>query len=360
MKPFRSAFSALGGLRTVFRQQNKFRRQAYLWAVFVSLPVIVWTWLLRFDILFWRVTYGGLMVGLLLAAAALLNPNLPLRWIERFVILLNFVFAFSKYVYLVYNPTAHELINWLGEVQANFWTIVIAFILSYIVFERKNALWICVGQIGLIFFVTVPRLSEFSGEILLEFFRLETRLVAVAFITLILAKAKDDLLETQNQALNVETLAYLDPLTGLPNRRAMSDLIEKRLAEPNAQLGLVVADIDFFKAINDTYGHGTGDIVLREAAALLKNSLRERDLVGRWGGEEFIILLQEGDAIKHIQTIERLRQTVESHLFAKLHITFSFGGSDLQRGDTFEKIFSRADQALYVAKSKGRNRVEWL
>lgn len=360
MKP--TARSPLpAGLRAVFREQNRFKRQAYLWAVILSLPVITWNWLLRFDILFWRIAYGGLIAGLLIAGIGLLNPNLPLRWVERFVILLNFVFGFGKYVYLVYDPAAHELVNWLGEIQANFWTIAIGFILTYIVFERKRALWICLGQTALILLVTLPLLPEFSAEIAREFFRLETRLVAIAFITLILAKAKDDLIETQNRALDVETLAYLDPLTGVPNRRALSQIIEKRIAEPNAQLGLVVTDIDFFKSINDTYGHDIGDIVLRETASLLKNSLRERDLVGRWGGEEFVILLYEGNAVNHIHTIERIRQAIQNNAFANgLRVTCSFGGSDLQRGDTLEELFSRADQALYVAKSKGRNRVEWF
>lgn len=349
------------GLRAVFRQQNKFKRHAYFGAVLLSLPVIAWTWLLRFDIPFWRITYGGLMVGLAMAGLGLLNPNLPLRWIERFIILVNFAFSLSKYVYLVYIPSAHELVNWLGEIQATFWTIAIGFILTYIFFDRKHALWICVGQIVLIFLVTLSLLPGFSSEILREFFRLQTRLVAVAFITLILAKAKDDLVETQNRALDVETLAYLDPLTALPNRRALSQMIEKRMTEPNPQFGLVVADIDFFKAINDTHGHDTGDIVLRETAALLKNSLRERDLVGRWGGEEFVILLHEGNALNHLQTIERIRQLIEARVFANnLRVTFSFGGSDFQAGDTLEKLFSRADQALYVAKSRGRNRVEWF
>lgn len=350
------------GLRTIFRKQNRFKRQAYLWAVVLSLPVIAWNWLLHLDLFFWRIIYGGLIIGLLIASAALLRPNIPLRWIERFVILLISAFGFGKYVYLVYDPAAaHELINWLGEIQADFWTIAIGFILTYIVFERKHALWICLGQILLILLVTLPRIPEFSSEITREFFRLETRLAAIAFITLILAKAKDDLVETQNRALDVETLAYHDPLTGVPNRRALSQMIEKRIAEPNAQLGLVVADIDLFKAINDTYGHDTGDIVLRQIAALLKNGLRERDLVGRWGGEEFVILLHEGNAINHIQTIERIRRIIESSTFANdLRVTCSFGGSDFQRGDTFEELFSRADQALYVAKSKGRNRIEWF
>jgi len=332
-----------------------------LWAVLISLPVILWTLFSRSDLLFWRVIYVGLVIGLIIVGGALLNPNIPLRWIERFTVLLTAAFGFSKYTYLVYGSEVRQLINWLIEIQATFWVIAIGFLATYIVFDRKKALWICLGQVAVIFLVTLPHLEFFSSEIRHEFLRLETRLVAVAFITLILAKAKDDLLETQNRALDVETLAYLDALTGLPNRRAVSQMIEKRMAETKPEMGLVVADIDFFKSINDTYGHDIGDRVLREVASLLKSSLRERDLVGRWGGEEFIILLHEGNVIKHMQTIERIRRLFENTAIANgLHITLSFGGSDWQTGDTLEKLFARADQALYVAKSKGRNRVEWV
>lgn len=122
MKPV-SRSSVPAGLRAVFREQNRFKRHASLWAVILSLPVITWTWLLRFEISFWRWMYGGLIVGLMLAGGALFNPNLPLRWVERFVILLTFTFSVGKYIYLVYEPTAHELVNWLGEIQAIFWTI---------------------------------------------------------------------------------------------------------------------------------------------------------------------------------------------------------------------------------------------
>lgn len=355
----RQAAKLFAPLRTLFRVQNKFRRQAYLLAVLIAIPIIASVWLSRFDIAVWRSLYGGLLISLLLAGGGLLISNLPLRWIERFVLGIIFTFGLGKYVYLVYEPSARELINWL-EIQAIFWTFAIGFIVAYQVFDRKTALWLCLTQVVLILLVTLPLFDDFSGEILREFFRLEVRLVAIAFLVLILAKAKDDLRETQDRALDVEMLAYLDPLTGLANRRSISQLIEQRLAQPNPELALVVADIDFFKSINDAHGHDTGDNVLREVASLLKGSLRERDVVGRWGGEEFIILLHQGKALNHIQTIERLHRMFENKtLSSGLRITLSFGGADWRKGDTLEKLFARADQALYVAKSKGRNRVEW-
>ncbi len=361
MKLFKRPRAIATGMRKIFREQNKFKRQAYFWASLISIPVIAWTWLLRFDLPIWRFSYGILLIGLCVCLAALLNPNIPLRWIERFIIVVNTAVGFAKYIYLINDPAATELNNWLGEIQAAFWNFNLGFLLIYIVFERKKAFWICFSQILLILTITLPHFGQFSSEILREFFRLETRLLATAFLTLILAKAKDDLLETQNRALEVETLAYLDPLTSLLNRRGFSQIIELHLAANNPQIGLVVADIDFFKSINDTYGHDTGDDVLRETAALLKAGLRESDLVGRWGGEEFIIMLRHGDAIKHIQTIERIRQQfANTPLQNGLRITISFGGSDFQKGDIFETLFARADQALYAAKSRGRNRVEWF
>lgn len=361
MKNIKFTRAASIGLRKIFREQNKFKRWAYFWASLLSIPAITWTFILRFQYPLWRTAYGILLVGLVISTLALLNHNLPIRWVERFIVIINAIFGFIKYIFLVNDPASHQLPNWLGEIQGTFWNIGIGLILIYIVFERKKAFWLCLAQILLILVITWPHFGSFSGEIMREFLRLETRLLAVSFLTLVLAKAKDDLVDTQTRALDVETLAYIDLLTGLPNRRAFQELIQLHLSKPNPQIGLVIADVDFFKSINDTYGHETGDIVLRETALLLKNSLRESDWVGRWGGEEFIILLEKGDVIKNIQTIERIRQQfANTPLKNGLQITLSFGGSNFETGDDFESLFARADQALYAAKSRGRNRIEWF
>jgi diguanylate cyclase (GGDEF)-like protein len=163
----------------------------------------------------------------------------------------------------------------------------------------------------------------------------------------------------------VQSLAHTDPLTGLQNRRSLFELgrVEfaraKRMKRPFCCMML---DLDYFKKINDEYGHPVGDQVLQEFARRCKHSVREADLVGRYGGEELIVLLPETDRPTSMQVAERLRTTIAAtpiQVFDKeIMVTVSIGvaGEDENTTD-LETLIARADQAMYIAKHKGRNRV---
>ncbi len=158
--------------------------------------------------------------------------------------------------------------------------------------------------------------------------------------------------------------AMVDVLTGVPNRLAYED----RLAHEYAQwkryqtpLTLMVADIDRFKQINDSYGHRAGDRALRLIARLLKQALRETDFMARYGGEEFVILLTQTSGQTAVDVAEKLRAAVERTEFndgdARTPITLSIGFSSFRASDGPEEVFARADSALYRAKAGGRNQV---
>jgi diguanylate cyclase (GGDEF)-like protein/PAS domain S-box-containing protein len=159
--------------------------------------------------------------------------------------------------------------------------------------------------------------------------------------------------------------ALTDELTGLPNRRlfdaALAGRIEN-LTRYGWRFGLLIADIDHFKAINDKHGHKFGDAVLAGVAATLHGAVRAGDVVARWGGEEFTVLVEASDEAGLIETAERLRALVaksETRLegrVAKVHV--SVGGALALPDDTGESLFARADSALYGAKHGGRNRIE--
>lgn len=150
---------------------------------------------------------------------------------------------------------------------------------------------------------------------------------------------------------DAERQASTDPLTGLPNRRAFLAAIE---AERPAILA--VLDIDRFKTINDTFGHDRGDRVLRDVAATLRNSLRAADLVARWGGEEFVVLLRRSCAAEAIEAMNRARKAVEAKpILEGCPVTFSAGV--VQMSGDFDRDLATADRALYDAKDTGRNRV---
>lgn len=151
-----------------------------------------------------------------------------------------------------------------------------------------------------------------------------------------------------------------DKLTGLRNREGLAQALQ--LMENNKnQLALLLVDVDFFKKINDNYGHDIGDIVLEELASLLQQSTRSKDLVGRWGGEEFIILLHIEKPQDAELFAEKIRLQISAVEFArdlKLHLSISIGLAFMTNEESFDISFKRADQALYKAKRNGRNLVE--
>ncbi len=161
-------------------------------------------------------------------------------------------------------------------------------------------------------------------------------------------------------------MAITDGLTGLHNRRYMEGHLKTLVGESirsGRSLSLLVADIDFFKSVNDTYGHAAGDNVLREFAQRFRRNTRGIDLACRLGGEEFVIIMPDTDLARAIQVGERLRATIAAEPFQvtpgnELAVTASVGISTLEyQEDTPEALFKRADNALYSAKREGRNRV---
>jgi diguanylate cyclase (GGDEF)-like protein len=153
-----------------------------------------------------------------------------------------------------------------------------------------------------------------------------------------------------------------DSLTGVGNRRLLDGEIERRIAQRRRQgttVSMLMIDVDHFKQINDTYGHQAGDFVLRELATHLEATLRDMDLLTRYGGEEFVAVLP-GTALPQAKlAAERIRKAVEQCVIpvrdTKLKATVSIGVTEAHNHDTTETLFARADRALYAAKRAGRN-----
>ncbi|WP_409159398.1 diguanylate cyclase [Pectobacterium sp. B2J-2] len=162
----------------------------------------------------------------------------------------------------------------------------------------------------------------------------------------------------------LEQMATTDKLTGLMNRQAF-DYLFRRLGTKNAlqhkSLSILLIDIDHFKRINDQYGHNVGDFVLQGISALLSANTRASDQSCRWGGEEFVILLDDCDINTALQRAEALRQSIEIALIpyreGTIRVTVSCGVAEYRAGETLSMLINRADIALYQAKQQGRNRV---
>lgn len=199
-----------------------------------------------------------------------------------------------------------------------------------------------------------------------HFQELEARVRAMLRI-----KRLQDELDQKNRELEIankrlKKLSITDGLTELFNHRHVHELLHEefeRSRRSQEPIAVVMIDLDRFKAVNDTYGHPTGDVVLFETARILKETAREIDMVGRYGGEEFIAILPNTDEAEGALFAERVRSAVEAHVYrdeaTEIRMTCSSGVASFPWDDvkTPEELLKFADEALYVAKESGRNRV---
>ncbi len=167
--------------------------------------------------------------------------------------------------------------------------------------------------------------------------------------------------ELEKANAELESLATLDGLTGIKNRRAFGQRLEEEVARAtrySLPLTLLMLDVDHFKSYNDTFGHPAGDEVLKSVAGILEQCARETDLVARYGGEEFVVLLPQTDAAGAFVIAERIRRTILETNWPRRGITISAGLAHLLPVvDTGSRLIGRADSALYCSKAGGRNQV---
>ena len=175
----------------------------------------------------------------------------------------------------------------------------------------------------------------------------------------------EDITERKNMEQKLTRLALHDRLTGLYNRGSFDEKISDELSRStryDRQLTLLMLDIDFFKKVNDNYGHQAGDEALKNVADIIKNSIRISDYPARFGGEEFMVILPETQSEKAVDLAERIRKTIESediHISETqtIHITISIGVATSVKDISADQLVKKVDEALYKAKNNGRNQV---
>ena len=197
----------------------------------------------------------------------------------------------------------------------------------------------------------IDRLSRNFNEMAVELDKRTTQLIEVR-----VAKQAQE-----REARILARMANTDLLTEVYNRRRIEEILGAELADltdPDATFGLILCDIDHFKSVNDRHGHLAGDQVLIEMTRLLRAQLRKGDSLGRWGGEEFMIVCPRIDRGGIEQTAEKLRLGIAEHEFPIVGTaTASFGATLARPGESMNALVARADSALYAAKESGRNRV---
>ncbi|EMG38059.1 diguanylate cyclase (GGDEF) domain-containing protein [Desulfocurvibacter africanus PCS] len=187
-------------------------------------------------------------------------------------------------------------------------------------------------------------------------------MLLLALVLLYLRRLRMQIAQAQDLC---ELLANTDVLTGVPNRRQLMARLEEELARAmrtGQPLACALMDVDHFKRVNDTHGHQKGDTVLKALARIARETVRGYDVVGRFGGEEFLLVLPGTDSEHAVELAERVRLAVQDRLATETGlpsvVTISLGVATLRPGDNVESLVKRADDALYRAKEKGRNRVE--
>lgn len=167
--------------------------------------------------------------------------------------------------------------------------------------------------------------------------------------------------QLKEQHNKVKRLSVTDYLTGLSNRQKLDEALGHEIncaTRYTSSFSTIMLDLDYFKKINDTYGHQVGDGVLIEVSAILQRYTRKTDIVGRWGGEEFMIICPEIDGQDGEKLAEKIRAKIERYSFKVIgNITASLGVSIYKQSDQDKSVVERADKALYQAKEQGRNRV---
>ncbi len=208
----------------------------------------------------------------------------------------------------------------------------------------------------------VPGLA--SGTTTAEAYLVVRALLANAALTLLLAvgvRFHAQYLRAMAHGESMRALAFTDALTELPNRRGIEDSLRREISRSSRyrrELAIVVFDIDHFKRVNDVHGHAGGDRALKAVAGCVRAKLRASDALGRWGGEEFLVVAPETGSAGAASLAEKLRAAVEALAPEGLGvITASWGVAVLSPTETLESVVQRADAALYDAKSAGRNRV---
>ena len=294
------------------------------------------------------------------------QQQIPLERVERFML---FFFIFQS---LVFNSIVPALLRqdpgnlFLDTIGDDIWFLLIVCVLAVHLYDLRRGALIAGSVYGLscaivaaqiVYWNTLGIDSESTDHVLRAY--LMGGALLVFLVVLAVYRSHIERLHTEYEVM--ANLAYTDTLTSLPNRRRLYEDVYRliALAERYGQEFCVcLFDLDHFKRLNDTHGHLVGDQVLQEVAQVARLHLRATDLFGRWGGEEFVVLLPQTRLNDAQTALERVRLALHTIALPNVHaVTASFGIAAYLPGDTRESLLHRADQALYLAKATGRNRI---
>ncbi len=285
-----------------------------------------------------------------------------LRWVEvGGFLVLGVVWLTTMALQLAAAPD--DAAAWASLFPGVFANLCLLVVLAHLWFDTRWALVASLTApavalvVGLVRFLPVaPGMRNYA----LDLVGALVYVAVLAMLAFLMARSKEALAVSRAEANRLRELAHTDVLTGLPNRRSLTDALHTAVQDRRAggSTAVVLFDLDHFKAVNDRYGHDVGDLVLQEVADVVRASLRPDAVFGRWGGEEFLVVVPRSDLDAGVAVAERLRRDIAARAFpGGLVMTASFGVSVLTDADSVDAVLLRADRLLYVAKEAGRDLV---
>ncbi len=343
------------------------KRKVYLIATLSGLPAILLVWLSTGPRGFVaRVAFPLFILLYLACVSALWSRTVSIRTAERATFWAGVLFAFAQLSYVLYS-SANLLDARTTITEVSYTTLTFLYVAAYLVFDSRTALRISLTLFGVeLSAVLVKAFSEplngLNSTEVSWLVRMHAFMGAVIALVYATSYLKDQLSMQRDMTEAMHLLAHTDHLTGVANRRELLSELQKETEKSmryGRPLSVVLFDLDHFKDVNDAHGHDHGELVLREVVRAVKPVLRAADRLGRWGGEEFIILAPEIDVREADRLAERLRAKIADRISdSSPTVTASLGFAEYETGDTPETLIKRADQALYKAKILGRNRAE--
>lgn len=307
---------------------------------FVAYPIFASVFLILAGLLSWRRRYYQIVIVL------------------TFLIFIIYIVMYAFYTIQIEQKQAR-----IYSVSTYLQLISLMYITAFVFFIRMRSLILTfAGLISLstmmIFYavLNMPNANDaLSKSFLINNFVFHALQVAILLVS---SRITEQFTKVEAQTEVLKQMASVDYLTGTANRRHIENIIAHSFSSSPDDLAIVMLDIDHFKQINDTHGHDVGDQALICVSRRLREHMRSSDTLGRWGGEEFVVVAPNTDLEQAARLAERLRLVLLENSSQEFALTASFGVAVYRHDDTPDSLVKRADQALYRAKDRGRNCVE--
>lgn len=340
--------------------RGQVRRRVYLAIAALGLTGCAWQiWRGRVPEVERVFTFPLLAAFLLAAVALLVWWPARIRWVEVVgFALLGSVWLTTAALQLASTPDAAQA--WLSLFPGPFANLCLLVVLAHLWFDARWALVASLLAPALALAAGLVRFLPDDPEYAVDLVGAIGYVVVLAMLAFLMARSKEALVRSRAEASRLRELAHTDVLTGLPNRRRLMEALHGAVQDRRAdgRTAVVLFDLDHFKGVNDRYGHDIGDLVLQEVTDVVLASLRPDAVFGRWGGEEFLVVIPQAGLDEGAAVAERLRGSIAAHPFSGgLSMTASFGVSVVSDADSVDAVLLRADRLLYVAKEQGRDLV---